>query len=282
MSDVAQLWQGDYGEREALLTATTEVNNATSNDSIVGLNAFVNNNPYLLEYFVSIFYDSEHPNYSSDLELVRTTFRAAGAVERSDVTMEDLAAAMAGRRYNSMSYLADIDTKIEELFLWPTKAQLASQGYIFGSLGRRSRVFLSHQAERKPEVRELQGRLAAFGIPTWFDALDIEYGQPLVQAIEEGISGSQVVVLWVSRRFLTSSWCMYESDAFIHQYAATRKVTLLPIVDPDVDHHELSPQLQRIRYMRLQQDATVSEIAVDLRAALVPLLERGDATTKGH
>jgi hypothetical protein len=230
-SRLEQIWQADYGEPERLLLHLAPLADTVSRDSWTTAVIYVNNNPYCLELYVAIGFDPEHPNVECDIRELQDALRAAGARQKSDVTITDFSTALGQRRFNVFGF---IDSRSLEIALtterFPSRSQYAARGFDLSPFGRRPRVFLSHQTDRKDEVLKLRDRLAARDLPTWIDIFDIEYGQNLAEAIEEGISSSAAVILWISPGFLKSNWCRFEMRSFISDYASEDRIKLLAVL----------------------------------------------------
>ncbi|RIT42406.1 toll/interleukin-1 receptor domain-containing protein [Mycobacteroides abscessus] len=140
---------------------------------------------------------------------------------------------------------------------------------------RRPKTFLSHNQDRKDEVRRLQEQLLSRSVATWFDEIDVEYGQTLVSEIEKGIESSGAVIFWWSQGFLSSHWCTYELDAFIDRVArlGKSKIQIHSIVDPEVDPERLHRKIREYPWLRFGPHTNVNEIA----AKLAPALQRLDS-----
>ncbi len=254
MDHMSQVWEADYGDREPTLSGLRTILEDATAGALTGVMVFVNNNPYRLEYFVSMSYSTRHADADLTAARVAQIMREAGARERSDLDPDELIASIGAQRFNAIS-LTDARTVnlAEECFSWPSRSDLVARGYDHRPYGARSRVFLSHSSDAKPTVRRLRGLLQDRGLATWFDEVDIEAGEPLVTAIEDGIAGSKAVIFWVDRSFLQSRWCKYEMDGFFHRYADTGTFKLFTIVDSTVSHGELPSLLQRLKYLPAEQ-----------------------------
>jgi len=97
-------------------------------------------------------------------------------------------------------------------------------------IGRHPNVFLSHSSADKTFVRKLANDLNVCEIDVWLDEWEIQPGDSIFQAINEGIGSSKYVALIISKSFLESKWSTEEVEsAFSKQIEQNNKV-ILPIL----------------------------------------------------
>ena len=73
-------------------------------------------------------------------------------------------------------------------------------------------VFLSHSSVDKPRVARLAERLTAEGFRVWFDRPNIDGGEDIVTAIEQGLERSRVLVLCMTKAAFESEWVRLERN----------------------------------------------------------------------
>ncbi len=195
-----QVWEGQYGYRETFIEAVNRINDEIPSDSLTGFAIYWSDLIYDLRLFAYVAYQPTDPKIDEYMLRAENLMVSAGAWRRSDLTGEELDGALARRQLNLLGAVQGIPIEID--FSQPSRADLEALGF---KLERwdvpKSKTFLSHQADRKGEVARLQMLLSDGGVATWFDALDIEYGDPLVRAIEDGVRESTAVVFWISPGF---------------------------------------------------------------------------------
>ncbi len=91
-------------------------------------------------------------------------------------------------------------------------------------------VFLSHNSQDKPEVRELVALLQACNIRVWFDEDQLIPGRNWQPLLEQGINGSRTGAVVVGRDGL-GPWEDEEMQAFLRQ-AVRRGKPVIPILLP--------------------------------------------------
>lgn len=233
------IWEGDYGNRTHLIPILKELLNTQDANSLQMIQAFVNNNPYSLEFFLVLSY--KHPK-EMHIENMKTMLKNAALVYRPDITIDELFGEFRNRRFNSSSFFdAEVlELDFKALFRIVEKRVLIENGYKFsGPLGRQFPVFLSHQSENKSEVEELIPYLNGEGLPIWIDKYNIDYGESIVEAIQKGISTSGAVVFWITKEFLNSNWCKKELSSFLNRFTSESDVLIIPVISSDVEIEEL-------------------------------------------
>lgn len=95
---------------------------------------------------------------------------------------------------------------------------------------RKPHIFLSHSSVDKNIVRKLADDLTACEVDVWIDEWEIEVGDSIVNAINEGIENSRYVALIISSAFIKSKWVAEEvQSAFVRQVDSNEKV-ILPLI----------------------------------------------------
>jgi hypothetical protein len=271
---LVQVWEGDYGAREGFLEAVRHINSEVDKNAITGLTIYWSDLPYSLELYAYVAYDPDHAQTTNARQLVADTMRAGGGRLRTDITSSDFWQAVSQRQLNGIGCVKGFP--VPDPCAYATKASLSTDhGYDFSPWNNRTRTFLSHQADRKPEVSMLQMLLADRGVPTWMDTHDIEFGESIASAIERGTSESTFVIFWISQGFLESRWCHFEFESFLHAYASERSVVMIPVVEAGCESR-LPSALRRIKYVSVDNPGDPRSVARDL----VPLLTKPQP--KGH
>ncbi len=92
-------------------------------------------------------------------------------------------------------------------------------------------LFISHASEDKEGfVRELVDLLVERGLHVWFDEAELQVGDSLVSAIDNGLSRSRFGVVILSRAFFGKQWPRAELDALAtRELSGDGRVVVLPI-----------------------------------------------------
>lgn len=99
-------------------------------------------------------------------------------------------------------------------------------------------VFVSHAWGDKPIIEPLVNALEGAGLSCWYDLLELHPGQSLLDAINEGLSCSKVVLFCLSEKFLEGNWTPRELNAAyslstLDKAGVTRLVPLM-MTNPEI------------------------------------------------
>ena len=78
-------------------------------------------------------------------------------------------------------------------------------------------VFLSHSSADKETVLKVIDAFKKANISYWVDHEQIEFGDRIVDKIEEGLQKSKFVVVCLSEKFVKSGWCRAEYGAILYR-----------------------------------------------------------------
>ena len=237
MSNRDYVWECDYGEHSRYLNALAELVD-TQNPYELGMCIlFVNNNPYNLEFFIVLSYESPK---LEQIEKMLKTMAEVGARQRPDIPFSELMTEMGGKRYNSMTILNSTTLKQAGFGLFQFKERDEIAKVIsMKPLGKSIPVFLSHSSVDKPFVEDIIPYLTNKGLPVWYDKISIDYGESIFSAVQSGVEESGAVIFFLTNAFLNSSWCNLEMEGFLGKYAGGGKILLLTIVAIDIQHKDL-------------------------------------------
>lgn len=92
-------------------------------------------------------------------------------------------------------------------------------------------VFLCHNSEDKPAVKEIGERLKERGILPWLDEWELRPGLPWQRLLEEQISQIKSAAVFVGESGI-GPWQNMELEAFLRQFV-TRGCPVIPVILPD-------------------------------------------------
>ncbi len=100
---------------------------------------------------------------------------------------------------------------------------------------KRPSVFLSHNSEDKPFVRNLGSYLKEHGFRVWVDEACLTPGVSLLTAIADAVLAVDVVVAILSKSAVASPWVTKELQIAMTQEVKERRIKVIPIVKEACD-----------------------------------------------
>lgn len=141
--------------------------------------------------------------------------------------------------------------------------QLAARVQLEGWLMDRPTVFVSHSAVDADWARSFAQALKERGISVWFDEFDVRPGEPIREALEAGLRGSEVFVALVDPEQPSKPSLFFELGAAI---GMGKRV--VPIVPKGLDPSALPLDVRLRRYLvRNSPEQTAEELSNALLAA---------------
>lgn len=106
-------------------------------------------------------------------------------------------------------------------------------------------VFLCHSGKDKPLVNEIAARFKEAGVTYWLDSEQIDFGDPIVQKIEDGLRRSRYVLPCVSTNLPPSGWSRAEYSAVLNaELSGDDGRAVIPVFLDDIASTEI-PALLR-------------------------------------
>jgi len=112
-------------------------------------------------------------------------------------------------------------------------------------------VFLSHNHNDKPRVRQLAERLKRAGLRVWFDEWNIKAGEIIALKVDEGLERSRVLVLCISPNALASGWVALERSTAVHRDPSNESRRFIPVL---LQACKLPDTLRRYKYVDYQDE----------------------------
>ena len=219
------VWECDYGERSHLKPVIQNLLDEQDASSLQMVNLMVNHNIYGLEFYIVFSYD--HP-VQGHIDRMKELMTNAGVKYRPDITYEELFSELAHRRFNIMTFIDSnqVNLMYDHIFEYKERREV-SKMISMRPLGKKLPVFISHTSKNKPFVEEIIAYLNAANLPVWYDDINIDFGESIVNKVQEGIKDSGAVIFWVTTDFLNSNWCKIEMESFLARLAGKNDVLIL-------------------------------------------------------
>lgn len=256
------IWQCDYGERQPIVDVLNRLLSDQNEYQLGMCTLFVNNNPYQLEFLVTLGYEAPTEHQVSQM---KEMMLSVGARLRTDITFGKLIELSLQKRFNSVEVpnIDEMDSSLNAVFEFADRTYVSSR-IPMGPLGADLPIFLSHSSKDKPFVEDLIPYLNRYGLAVWYDKLNISYGESIVKAVMNGVDKSGAVIFFITQNFLTSHWCQEEMESFLSRLGEGDKVLPISVVFPDVKHESLPRFLRNKKYFRLEEDINPSVVAGEL------------------
>ncbi len=91
-------------------------------------------------------------------------------------------------------------------------------------------VFLCHNKEDKPFVKQLARDLENHGVKYWLDDAEINVGDSLIEKIRNGLDEVDYVAVILSPNSIASPWVQREMDVAMNQEIRGKRIKVLPIM----------------------------------------------------
>lgn len=262
------VWECDYGEREILIPSLERLLKEQDATSLQMLTLFVNNNPYYLEFYIVVSYNKPEEGH---IETMLNELSSLGVRYRPDITFDELFKEQMNRRFNVGTLVDETQVK---LYLQPgffeisERRKIESKGYIINPLGNKRPVFLSHSSKDKPEIEDLIPYLNNGGLPIWYDKINIDYGDSIINEVQRGIKKSGAVIFWITRDFLKSGWCRTEMDSFMSILIRSNNIKIISILEESISIEELPLFLQDRKFLKFSRPIDLELIAKEILPTL--------------
>lgn len=197
-----------------------EVNQLVSSDGAVAL--FANNIPYSLEYGVVI------ETLNNFEEITKLAEKYSYQLDYS-FGITELAEGMQHQQYNvadigQFMTLEDIKLRVSTVVLFDSKTGLENKGVGFRR-PQKKKVFISYSHKNKEKVSGIVSQLQAFGLNVWWDQQDIDFGDSIMESIQEGVNDSDLWLVFLSSATLDSVNAREELKTFYNRVISSRTLS---------------------------------------------------------
>lgn len=108
------------------------------------------------------------------------------------------------------------------------------------------KIFLSHSSKDKDIVTRIDKDLKSHSYETWIDNEQIPFGGSIIESIEDGLTSSDVLIIFLSQNSVLSKWVQNEWRTKFFMHADENSVHILPLLLSDC---EVPRFLNHIRYL---------------------------------
>lgn len=256
----------DYGKRMQYKQFVKDILNKFDNQKLVGVNLFINNNPYNFELYLHLNFDGDVTEFEDWLEK-----NYKNMSRKYNYFVGDFLYSMSHKGYNSAglvdSDMADflITSESNGFFLFPDET-LMNEMFKSNKIINDFKVFLSHSSKDKKIVNSIFNQLQKAEIKAWYDRYEIDPGDSIVDKINEGLSNSDTGILLLSKNFLdpSSGWTKSEMNYFIQKRMKSKETDFI-CLNLNLSHDELPPLVQEYRYIDMNDEDAIEQLIHVLR-----------------
>lgn len=105
-------------------------------------------------------------------------------------------------------------------------------------------VFISHATPDKEKIREIVSKLRSEDLRVWVDEEQIDFGDGVVNKIQEGLNYSRRLIVCLSPSLGKSNWCRKEYEALINTEITLHSTKVIPLVIENVEYDNIPPLLR--------------------------------------
>ncbi|MBF0401183.1 MAG: TIR domain-containing protein [Magnetococcales bacterium] len=110
-------------------------------------------------------------------------------------------------------------------------------------------LFLSHSSKDKEAVEQWATRLRDAGLKVWLDKWELKGGDRIAGTIEEGLEGSERLMVFLSPDSMGSQWVEVETDVSLFQKRSVKR----PIIPVLLSECKIRPLLTPIKHIDLRE-----------------------------
>ncbi|PHA25581.1 TIR domain-containing protein [Bacillus cereus] len=257
------LFELNYGERMREKIFIASVLNRYDIKRLSGASLIVNNNPYGLELYLHLTFQSGATEFE---EWLRTNYiHYFQGSRKYNYFLDDVLFSMGEKGYSVCTLLDsnDLDMYItpyqNHLFLFPDKETM--EGIWKGGLKsyiNRQKVFISHSSKDKHLVDKIFNEFQKNEVPTFYDKHEIFPADNIRDIINLNLQESKIGVVCVSSNFNMelSEWLKHEV-----QYFKDKGILIIPL-NINLDKKEVKRIIGDIRYINLDKQGLIELITI--------------------
>lgn len=96
-------------------------------------------------------------------------------------------------------------------------------------------LFISYSHHDREFVDRLAAQLAASGVHIWFDRVELQVGDNLVDRVQKAISEARLLAVVLSKSSVESAWCKRELGGALMRELEEKRVVVLPLLIEDCE-----------------------------------------------
>lgn len=254
-----------YEDYDSYFDLMHELNQLISPDGFFEL--FVNNIYFELEAGLLI---KTSENFEKIQELVR---KYSLKIDYSK-GLSEIVNAQEQKRYNTTMFginftREEVELSARAMFDFIPKSQIRAEGY-GGNLFRKPKLFVSYCHQNQKEVQSIIQDLRYTGLDFWLDEEQIDIGDSIIDKVNEGISQSDIPIIFISQATKESLFASYELKTFLTNTIYTKsngKPWFIVKLD-DVNPNEIVSGLSQFKYFDYSQNKQIDNLSKAIKNKL--------------
>lgn len=246
----------DYKNWDNVAAVIKEISNLVSEDGKLLL--FSSNIPYWLELSLVV---STTKNFGEIIKVAENHNMKMDYSRHIPELLEDF---RERKGYNCIEIGIDdnvnmLESKLAELCQFAPLSHLKEKGY-HPPKARRKKLFISYCHKDKEIVHKVVEKLRDFGLYVWLDTYEIDYGDNLIERIDEGINECDLALLFLSENTKQAMFAKNKLRIFyskvIYQHSSKKNWFLVNM--DNVDFDSIYMGLGGYKYFNLKNESVES------------------------
>lgn len=253
-----------YGEYDKYCSVVKKINDLVSNDGAVTL--FVDNNPYS---FTAGVFICTSVNYEEIIQLSKEE----KLTDDYSIGVKEIIRGLSNKQYSMATLPPEqtidvIQAFFDNLFYEYPKSYYKKTGYSFEK-PRKKKIFVSYCHKNKEQVHKIIEELRSFGLDFWLDEEQIDFGERLLDRIDEGMRECDIPIIFLSNATKEALFAQHELKTFfsqiIYQKSSDKKWFIVKL--DDVNPNDILLGLGDFKYFDMEE-YSVEELADRLKIKL--------------
>ncbi|SDG15723.1 toll/interleukin-1 receptor domain-containing protein [Chitinophaga filiformis] len=261
------LFNCSYAERTNELGFIQKLLASFNHDELTGITLLVNNNPYNFEFLMLLIFEQNDMAFDNWLSIYYPNKKVSYLFNYS---MDEIVANLLNKKQYtsySFSFFEQVQKVLtedsNEIFIFPGQKKVEEK---WGKPEKifKYKVFLSYSSKDKEIAEAIFKELQKEEVKTWFDIIEVKYGDSILDRLNEGLAQSDLGVLCFSKNFLAANWPKREMNYFLHERMSSNKINFL-ILNLDLDLSDFPPLFRDYKHINLNQENWLEELINRIR-----------------
>lgn len=256
------LFNCSYAARTSELGFIQKLLSCFNHDELTGITLLVNNNPYNLEFLMVLIFEKNDIAFDHWLN---THYPDKKVSYLFNYSMDEIVTNQLNKRQYSSHTFSSFEQaqkflteNSNSLFLFPEQKKVEEK---WGKSEKifKYKVFLSYSSKDKLIAETIFKELQKEEVKTWFDIIEVRYGDSILDQLNGGLAQSDLGVLCLSKNFLSANWPKWEMNYFLHERMSSNKINFL-ILNLDLELSDFPPLLRDHKHINIKDENWLKEL----------------------